>query len=157
MRPMPAATASRTNATFSGVFLSRLVPSPTRVSGVSPSLTAAMSVTVTGSCVTSGGADAGLGEPGQPLKQFEPAHPAAVSSGSGLQLVRGSAANGSTIGPPRARPPRRPRPAGEVVVRDLLRASGSPASTPRPAGPRAPSCPCGSVIGGARDGGTPVG
>src|SRR5829696_2046653 len=46
MRPMPAETASRTNATFSGVFLSRLVPSPIRVSGVSPSASAAMSVTL---------------------------------------------------------------------------------------------------------------
>src|SRR5919199_987961 len=44
---MPAATASRTNAMFSGVFVSRLVPSPIRASGVPPSVTVAMSVTVT--------------------------------------------------------------------------------------------------------------
>jgi hypothetical protein len=35
-RPMPAATASRTNATFSGGFVSRLVPSPIRASGSPP-------------------------------------------------------------------------------------------------------------------------
>src|SRR5205085_3989132 len=34
----PAATAAFTNATFSGVFLRRLVPSPIRVTSVSPSL-----------------------------------------------------------------------------------------------------------------------
>src|SRR5215212_9967644 len=46
MSPTPAATASRTNTTFSGVFSSRLVPSPIRASGVSPSVSVAMAVTL---------------------------------------------------------------------------------------------------------------
>src|SRR3954447_17090885 len=43
---MPASTASRTNATFSGVFVSRLVPRPIRVSDVSPSVIVVMPGTV---------------------------------------------------------------------------------------------------------------
>src|SRR5215212_5688590 len=46
MSPTPAATASRTNATFSGVFSSRLVPSPIRARGVSPSFSVATAVTL---------------------------------------------------------------------------------------------------------------